>query len=59
MLKGYTQSEIEGRSFADSFSDPDTPGRQSQFYGMLGASAFYRDGWLANTLHPPISGWSR
>ncbi len=59
VLKGYTQSEIEGRSFADSFSDPDAPGRQSQFYGMLGMRAFYRDGWLANTLHPPISGWSR
>jgi arylsulfatase A-like enzyme len=58
VLKGYTQSEIEGRSFAGSFSDPDAPGRQTQFYGMLGMRAIYRDGWLANTLHPPISGWS-
>jgi arylsulfatase A-like enzyme len=58
VLKGYTQSEIEGRSFAGSFSDPGAPGRESQFYGMLGMRAIYRDGWLANTLHPPISGWS-
>ena len=24
---------------------------------MLGQRAIYHDGWLANTLHPPISGW--
>jgi arylsulfatase A-like enzyme len=58
VLKGYTQSDIEGRSFADSFSDSDAPGRETQFYGMLGMRAIYRDGWLANTLHPPISAWA-
>jgi arylsulfatase len=25
---------------------------------MLGMRALYHQGWLANTLHPPISGWS-
>jgi arylsulfatase len=58
VLKGYTQSEIEGRSFADSFADPDAPGRDAQFYGMLGMRAIYRHGWLANTPHPPISAWA-
>ena len=32
--------------------------RETQFYSMLGMRAIYHEGWLANTLHPPISGWS-
>jgi arylsulfatase A-like enzyme len=58
VLKGFVQSPIEGRSFADSITDTNAPGRTSQFYSMLGMRAIYQDGWLANTLHPPISGWS-
>ena len=58
MLKGYTQSPIEGQSFAASFDDPQTPGRETQFYSMLGMRGLYHQGWLANTLHPPLSGWS-
>src|SRR5689334_23483686 len=58
VLKGYTQSPIEGASFVASFTDADAPGRETQFYSMLGMRAIYHDGWLANTLHPPISGWS-
>jgi len=57
VLKGYTQSPIEGESFKASFDDPDAPGREYQFYTMLGQRAIYRQGWLANTVHPPISGW--
>jgi arylsulfatase len=41
-----------------TLSDTDAPGRQTQFYSMLGQRALYHQGWLANTLHPPISGWS-
>lgn len=26
---------------------------------MLGPRALYSHGWLANTVHPPLSGWSR
>ena len=26
---------------------------------MLGMRALYHQGWLANTLHPPISGWGK
>jgi arylsulfatase len=58
VLKGYTQSPIEGESFVASFTDPAAPERETQFYSMLGMRAIYHQGWLANTLHPPISGWS-
>jgi arylsulfatase len=57
VLKGYTQSPIEGESFAGSFGDAGAPGRETQFYAMLGQRAIYHQGWLACTLHPPISGW--
>jgi arylsulfatase A-like enzyme len=57
VLKGWTQSPIEGESFAASLSDPGAPGRETQFYSMLGMRALYHQGWLATTLHPPISGW--
>jgi arylsulfatase A-like enzyme len=58
VLKGYTQSPIEGESFAASFTDRGAPGRETQFYSMLGMRALYHQGWLATALHPPISGWS-
>jgi len=57
VLKGYTQSPIEGESFRASFENPDAPGRETQFYAMLGQRAIYHQGWLANTIHPPLSGW--
>jgi arylsulfatase A-like enzyme len=59
VLKGYTQSPIEGESFFPAISDPKAPEKEVQFYTMLGQRALYFQGWLANTLHPPISGWSR
>jgi arylsulfatase A-like enzyme len=58
VLKGYTQSPIEGQSFVTSLGDPQAPERETQLYSMLGMRAIYHQGWLANTLHPPISGWS-
>jgi arylsulfatase A-like enzyme len=57
VLKGYTQSPIEGESFARSFTDPAAAGRATQFFSMLGMRSLYHEGWLASTLHPPISGW--
>jgi arylsulfatase len=57
VLKGFTQAPIEGESFAASLGDADAPGRETQFYSMLGMRALYHQGWLANTLHPPLSGW--
>ncbi|BBL68772.1 arylsulfatase [Methanoculleus chikugoensis] len=57
VLKGYTQSPIEGESIKAGFDDPDAPGRETQFYAMLGQRAIYHRGWLATTVHPPLSGW--
>jgi arylsulfatase len=58
VLKGYTQNPLEGESFVASLTDADAPERETQFFSMLGMRAIYHQGWLANTLHPPISGWS-
>ncbi len=57
VLKGYTQSPVEGETFAAALSDPAAPGRETQFYSMLGMRSIYHQGWLANTLHPPLSAW--
>ncbi len=57
VLKGYQQLPIEGESFAAALTDPAAPGRRSQFYSMLGQRSIYHDGWIANTVHPPLSGW--
>ncbi|MEV0663123.1 arylsulfatase [Actinomadura luteofluorescens] len=59
VLRGRPQSPIEGRSFAASVTDPSAPGKLTQFYAMLGQRAIYHDGWLACTVHPPLSGWGR
>jgi arylsulfatase A-like enzyme len=58
-LKGFTQSAIEGQSFAASLTDADAPGKETQFYAMLGQRSIYHRGWLACTVHPPLSGWRR
>ncbi|OWY63056.1 hypothetical protein B7486_55130 [cyanobacterium TDX16] len=59
VIKGHPQSPIEGESFAASLSDPSVPGKRTQFYSMLGQRSLYHDGWLATTVHPPISGWGQ
>ena len=59
VLKGFTQSPIEGESFAPAFGDAKAKEKDLQFYSMLGQRALYYQGWLANTLHPPISGWGK
>ncbi|HET6953397.1 MAG TPA: sulfatase-like hydrolase/transferase, partial [Acidimicrobiales bacterium] len=57
VLKGYPQSPLDGQSFAATLTDPNAPGRDTQFYAMLGQRSIYHQGWLACTVHPPISGW--
>ncbi len=44
-------------SFAASLTDPEGPGKETQFYAMLGQRSIYHGGRLACSLHPPISGW--
>jgi arylsulfatase len=58
-INGFEQSPIEGESFAASLTDPSAPAKSTQFYAMLGQRAIYEDGWLACTLHPPLSGWGK
>jgi arylsulfatase A-like enzyme len=57
VINGYLQSPIEGESFARALTDPSAPGKQTQFYTMLGQRSIYHDGWLASTVHPPLSSW--
>lgn len=50
-IKGYSQSPIEGTSFAYSFDDPDAPEQHTtQYFEMLATRAIYHDGWRA--VHP-------
>ena len=57
VIKGYLQSPIEGESFAKALTDATVPGKETQFYTMLGQRSIYHQGWLACTVHPPLSGW--
>ena len=57
VIKGYLQSPIEGESFAAALTDPGVPGKSTQFYTMLGQRSIYHEGWLASTVHPPLSSW--
>jgi arylsulfatase len=50
-VKGYSQSEIEGTSFAYSFDEPDAPEQHTtQYFEMLATRSIYHDGWRA--VHP-------
>jgi arylsulfatase len=47
-VKGYSQSPIEGQSFAYTFDNPDAPEQHTtQYFEMLGTRAIYHDGWRA------------
>ena len=47
-VKGYSQSPIEGTSFAYTFDEPDAPERHTtQYFEMIGTRAIYHDGWRA------------
>ncbi len=59
VLKGHTQSHLDGVSMRYSFEDETADGaRRTQFYSMLGSRGIWHDGWKAVTTHPTISGWS-
>jgi arylsulfatase len=55
VVKGYTQHEIEGVSFAQTFSGPDAEtAKQTQFYSMLGTRAIWHKGWKAAAVSPAV-----
>ena len=57
VINGYQQIPIEGESFASALTDPAAPSKSTQFFTMLGQRAIYHEGWLACTVHPPLSSW--
>jgi arylsulfatase A-like enzyme len=53
VVKGHTQHEIEGVSFASSLVDPDAKtGKETQFFSMLGTRAIWHQGWKALAVSP-------
>jgi arylsulfatase len=56
-IKGHTQSDLDGKSMRGSIDDPAAPGRNTQFYTMLGSRSIWHDGWKAVTTHPTLAGW--
>lgn len=58
VVHGYTQSNIEGVSFASSFDHADAETKKrAQFYTMLGTRSVWYEGWHASAVHPATSGW--
>jgi arylsulfatase len=57
VINGYEQLPMEGESFAAAITDPEAPSKSTQFFTMLGQRAVYHEGWLACTVHPPLSSW--
>ena len=57
VINGYEQIPLEGESFAAALTDPAAPAKSTQFFTMLGQRAIYHEGWLACTVHPPLSSW--
>ncbi len=48
MIRGITQSPIQGVSFAHTFENPRTPTKHhTQYFEMLGHRSIYHEGWRA------------
>ncbi|MEV6217417.1 sulfatase-like hydrolase/transferase [Nocardia sp. NPDC051833] len=58
-MNDVTQEPLHGASLLPLMRDAQAPNpRDVQFYSMLGSRGIWRDGWFANTNHPPMqSGW--
>ncbi|MDP2014679.1 MAG: sulfatase-like hydrolase/transferase, partial [Actinomycetota bacterium] len=57
VINGFEQLPMEGESFAAAITDPTALSKSTQFFTMLGQRAIYHEGWLACTVHPPLSSW--
>jgi arylsulfatase len=59
VVKGFTQHQLEGVSFAATFTDAGAKtGKLTQFYSMLGTRAIWHDGWKALAIAPAApNGW--
>jgi arylsulfatase len=48
VIKGVSQSPIEGISFAQTFGDANAPSKHyTQYFEMMGHRSLYHDGWRA------------
>jgi len=57
-VKNYVQKPLEGSSIKYTFEDANAKTqKKTQFYGLMGGRAIWKDGWKANTVHPSTSGW--
>jgi arylsulfatase len=57
VLKGFTQTPIQGVSMRYTFDSPKAEStRTSQYYAMLGTRAMYHKGWKAVARHGALSG---
>ena len=57
-VKEHEQMPLDGQSLVYTFDDSDAKTiKKTQFYGLLGNRAIYKDGWKANTVHPCNGGW--
>jgi len=58
-VDGTKQIPLDGISFAYTFDDPTARSRHTeQYFEMMGNRAYYKDGWIANTI-PPRPSWIR
>jgi arylsulfatase len=56
VIRGVTQSVLEGTSFAYTFDDGAAPARHTtQYFEMLGHRSIYHDGWRAVCPWPGVS----
>jgi arylsulfatase len=51
VVRGVDQMPMHGASLVPSFSDPDAPGRDVQYFEMLGSRAIVDGRWKATTDH--------
>jgi arylsulfatase A-like enzyme len=54
VYRGAVQVPLEGESFKATFDDPKAPGKDTQFYSMLGTRAIYHKGWKAASVTPAM-----
>ena len=51
VVDGVTQLPLDGASLVPTFTDPAAPGRDTQYFEMLGSRSIFHAGWKATTDH--------
>lgn len=50
-VNGIKQKPMAGKSFVESFTNPNAAARNSQYFEVLSNRSIYEDGWKANAQH--------